>query len=55
MLFLKACPKCHGDMTNGAEPGERSCLQCGFISYGSAPLPFVRERTGRPGPLARFR
>ncbi len=48
MLFLKACPKCHGDMANNqADPGERACLQCGYLTYPTPPLPFVRERSGQ--------
>ena len=36
MLYLKACPKCHGDLV--AEeflPGnwELACLQCGHVTY----------------------
>jgi|GEM_PF-1404073 len=48
MLFLKACPRCRGDMTNNAaDPGERACLQCGYVTYPTPPLPFVRERSGQ--------
>lgn len=48
MLFLKACPRCQGDMTNNqADPGERACLQCGYVTYPTPPLPFVRERSGQ--------
>lgn len=32
---------------NLAEIGERNCLQCGFVTYPTPPLPFVRERSGQ--------
>ncbi len=45
MLYLKACPRCHGDMISSqTDPGERVCLQCGYIAYPAPPLPFVSER-----------
>ncbi len=48
MLLLKACPKCDGDLAaNVIEPGERTCLQCGLVTYPTLPLPFVRERSGQ--------
>ncbi len=50
MLLLKACPKCRGDMADSLiDPGERTCLQCGLVTYATPPLPFVRERSGHPG------
>jgi hypothetical protein len=33
--------------SNAAEPGERACLQCGYVTYPTPPLPFVRERSGQ--------
>lgn len=48
MLLLKACPKCHGDMvTQQQDAGEHACLQCGFVTYPTPPLPFVRERSSQ--------
>jgi len=48
MLLLKACPKCHGDMIESRQdPGERACLQCGYVTYPTPPLPFVRERSSQ--------
>ena len=33
MIFFKACPKCHGDLTMGRDAYGSfiSCLQCGFM------------------------
>jgi ribosomal protein S27AE len=45
MLYLKACPKCGGDMvSHHGDATERTCLQCGYVRYATPPLPYVRER-----------
>ena len=33
MIYLKSCPKCHGDLTLGRDSYGTfmSCLQCGFM------------------------
>ena len=39
MLWLKACPRCRGDLSlemNEFEEGELSCLQCGYRKYRAA-------------------
>ena len=54
MIYLKACPKCRGDLTmNRDEYGKFvSCLQCGFMrEIGvAAPVaePSADRRRGRP-------
>jgi len=39
MLYTKACPRCHGDMTRVEDVGDTyfSCVQCGHTSY-QAPI-----------------
>ena len=33
MMYLKECPKCHGDLNTGEDIHGRyvSCLQCGYL------------------------
>jgi hypothetical protein len=33
MLYLKACPRCHGDVELGSDMYGRflACLQCGYV------------------------
>ena len=44
-IWLKACPKCHGDLFSswGDEGDYLECLQCGRVLYG------VEEQIGRLG------
>jgi hypothetical protein len=39
---LRACPKCAGALCR--EGDDWSCLACGFVVYGSEPLPYVWPR-----------
>lgn len=35
-VYLKACPKCRGDVDVDFREGEAQCVQCGFHSFISS-------------------
>jgi hypothetical protein len=55
MLWLKACPRCHGDVQDGSDRYGPyvACIQCGY--YLSFPEEALLGRAGRrePGLAAR--
>jgi transcription initiation factor TFIIIB Brf1 subunit/transcription initiation factor TFIIB len=50
MFWLKSCPKCHGDLHDVQEVGERyiSCLQCGRVVTDASLKAQVLESNLRP-------
>lgn len=37
MIKLRACPRCHGDVSTN-QYGEEECIQCGWVDYGENDL-----------------
>jgi Zn ribbon nucleic-acid-binding protein len=56
MLYLKSCPRCHGDLylDRDSHGTFRQCLQCGFIQDLQAPKPVaVRAPAPQAAPMTR--
>ena len=45
MIFMKSCPRCHGDMLQEQLHGETElvCLQCGHRTYPEAQARYTAE------------
>ena len=50
MIYFKACPKCHGDLTMGQDGYGSfvSCLQCGFMRDIEMRTAGVKSTTAKP-------
>lgn len=38
MWYLKACPRCGGDLNDGPYDKIKVCLQCGYRKYEDKPM-----------------
>jgi hypothetical protein len=54
MLWLKACPRCHGDLALAEDMYGRfvSCLQCGYILPGEEAFKLLKRPLRERVPLA---
>lgn len=52
MLYLKGCPRCHGDLylDRDAHGAFRQCLQCGWIQDLREAPPMAAARVAIPAP-----